>query len=113
LKDKATLTVLNKRDRVAEAWRLEALVHAHQPAVAISAKTGEAIERLQELIAEQLELVLAAPTRLRIPAERADLIAHIYHSGQVIARQETEGAVELTVRLSAKSHATLMAYILS
>ena len=113
LQQKPLVTVLNKRDRVEDALRLCALERAYEPAVSISAKTGEGLERLRSLIAEQLGLLLVAPTALRVPAERSDLVASIYQSAQVLRRQEADGSIELLVRLPAKLKAELSAYLLS
>ena len=111
LERKPTITVLNKRDRVDDALRLQALERAYEPAVAISAKTGQGIERLLELMSDQLGLLLIHPTSLRIPAERSDLVATIYQSAQVLRRQEADGVIQLTARLPAKLKSSLSEYI--
>jgi len=112
LREKPAITVLNKRDRLNDPRQLPSLERLYDPAAAISAKTGEGLERLCALISEQLALRLIEPTRLRLPAERADLIASVYQSGQVLKRVEHDSAIELTARLSAKLEAALSAYIL-
>ena len=111
LREKPTITVLNKRDRVEDALRLQALERAFSPAAAISAKTGQSMEKLLTLIGDQLALLLLPPMHVRVPSERSDIVAAIYHSGQVLKRQETDSAVELIVRLPAKLKAALSAYI--
>jgi GTP-binding protein HflX len=113
LKSKPTITVLNKRDQIQDAGHVAALQRLYEPAAAISAKTGEGIERLQELIGQQLKLLLVHPMRLRIPLERSDLAALVYQSGQVLERRELDGALELTARLPAKLKVPLSPYILS
>ncbi|MBI4597451.1 MAG: GTPase HflX [Candidatus Omnitrophica bacterium] len=50
LHEKPAITILNKRDRVANTDRLTALEHAYRPACAISAKTGEGLEALLALM---------------------------------------------------------------
>ena len=67
LKDKPTVTVLNKCDRVQETWRLPPLAQAHRPAATISAKTGEGVEELCAAIDRELQWLLIEPTRLRVP----------------------------------------------
>jgi GTP-binding protein HflX len=113
LQDKPTITVLNKRDRVKDSWQVRVLERTYDPAVAVSAKTGEGIEKLRVLIGKQLGLLLVEPTRLRVPAERSDIVASIYQSGQVLRRQETDSAIEITARLPAQLRAALSAYILA
>ena len=113
LQQKPTITVLNKCDRVGDAVRLEALTRAYAPAAAISAKTGQGIERLEALIEEQLGLFLSEPIRLRVPLERADVLASIYQSGQVLTRTEADGALVIRARLPGRLQAALSSYILA
>ncbi len=113
LQGKPMITVLNKRDRVEEQRRLAGLELAYAPACAISAKTGEGIERLRELIGEQLGLLLVEPSRLRVPVERADVIASVYQFGQVLRREEANGVIELTARLPDRRKALLSEYLSS
>ena len=63
------------------------------------------------VIAEQFSVLLVEPTRLRIPAERADVLASIYRFGKVLTRAESNGAIELTARLPAKLKVSLSDYI--
>ena len=116
LLDKPIITVLNKADlfRVGHGGvRLEAFEREYDPAVAISAKTGEGIDRLGGLLSEQLAFLFITPSRLRLPAERSDLLASVYQLGQVLRRHEGDGAVELTARLPARLKAALAPYLLS
>ena len=68
---------------------------------------------MRELLDRQLSLLLIQPTHLRVPAERSDLVAAIYQTGQVLKREELDDAIELSARLPAKLKATLSAYVLS
>ncbi len=113
LQQKPLMTVLNKCDRVRDPMRLVALERAYQPAVAISAKTGEGIQQLLTMIGERLGLLLLEPTRLRVPVERSSVVASLYRAGQVLRRQEADGAIELTIRLPAKQKASFSEYIVS
>ena len=111
LRDKPTLTILNKCDQLSDVPRLAALERGYAPAVAISAKTGEGLDRLLMILREQLDCLLVEPVRIRVPVERMDLAASIYQSGQVLGRKELDGAVELTARLPARLKASLSAYL--
>ena len=111
LANKPMVTVLNKRDRLDDPRRAEILEHTYAPACAISAKTGEGLDALLVRIAERFSTLLVEPTRLRVPAEHAELIASIYRSGKVLKRHEADGAIELTARLPAKLKASLSDYI--
>ncbi|MBI3996256.1 MAG: GTPase HflX [Candidatus Omnitrophica bacterium] len=110
LRDKPNVVILNKRDQLTDALQLAALERAYDPAVAISAKTGEGTDRLLTVIGAQLDLLLVEPTRLRMPAERADLVASIYQSGQVLQRRDIDGMTELVARLPSKLKSDLSGY---
>jgi len=111
LREKPLVTVLNKRDLVGDPGALQAVALAVQPAVAISARTGEGLDCLQALIGEQLALRLVAPTRLSVPAQRSDVLALLYREGQVLRRQEADGVIEVTMRLPAKLQVRLAEFI--
>ena len=51
--------------------------------------------------------------RLRVPLERADVLASIYQSGQVLTRTEMDGALVIKARLPGRLQAVLSAYILA
>jgi len=92
LSDRPMLTVYNKIDQVeSEIW-LRRLVEAHQPAVAISAKTGRNLESLLAMLAK----MLGAQRRLvhlRVPLSRPDLIYMIRTGADVV--EETEDGNDL------------------
>ena len=113
LREKPIITVLNKRDQIQDMQKLASLERAYAPAVAISAKTGEGLSFLFSLMEQQLGSLLVEPVALRIPAERSDLIASIYQSGQVLRREEQDGTVKLLARLPAKLQASLSSYFAS
>ena len=107
------VTALNKRDQVQDAGRLRELERRFAPSAAISARTGEGLDRLGALITDQLAALLIEPVRLRIPAEDAEASAAVYAQGQVLRRQEVDGQIELVARLPAKLKASLAAYLLT
>ena len=111
LEAKPRLTVLNKADRVEDHGRLASLERAYAPAVILSAKTGEGMERLAEALGRQLGLLFLEPVRLRVPAERSDVVASIYRSGHVLRREEDGGMVELLARVPAKLKAQLSPFL--
>ena len=111
LKEKPVITVLNKCDCIEDRSRIAALQRSYEPSAAISARTGEGLDRLGALIRDRLGLLLLEPSRLRVPAERSDILASVYRSGQVLRRLEVEGAIELFARLPAKLKADLAPFL--
>ncbi len=107
LEAKPRITLLNKSDRVDHPGRLASLERAYGPSVVLSAKTGSGMERLTEALNQQLGLLLVEPVRLRVPAERSDVVASVYRSGHVLRRQEDGGMIELLARVPAKLMAEL------
>lgn len=107
LQEKPVITVLNKIDKIEDPAKLATLEHVHAPAVAISAKTGEGMDRLSGMIRDRLALLMIEPVRLMLPLDRQDLIASVYQRGQVIRRQEVGTKLELIARLPGKLKSSL------
>jgi GTP-binding protein HflX len=80
--DKLRITVLNKIDRLADKSSLAELEKHFDPAAAVSALTGENVDRLLQkmtgLLFKQFVRI-----ELKIPLERMDLVNLIYSQGQV------------------------------
>ena len=105
LEDRSVVTALNKRDlllgRPMAEQELRALERLYEPSAAISAKTGEGLPALGRLISEGVGLTRQPPARLRLPAERGDILALLYRAAQVLSRREHDGIIELTARIPA------------
>jgi GTP-binding protein HflX len=110
LQDKPRLTVLNKRDLMTDPANVAALERLYAPAVATSATTGAGIDRLLAAISEQMD-ASSQPVRVRIPADRSDLVAAIYRAGQVVRCQEADGAIELIACLPSGMKERLSSYL--
>ncbi len=98
--DKPIIEVWNKADLWAEETRarLEGLAAKRDDVVITSALTGEGLDALQERIAKKLA-ASSAVRRLRLShAEGADL-AWCYRHAEVLAREDAEDGVALTLRL--------------
>jgi GTP-binding protein HflX len=103
------IEVWNKIDLLPEDDRFVVVAKARRraeqgeaPAVAVSAVSGQGIERLRETIAE---LVDDAPeTDLRVPPGDGEALAWLYQNGRVLERaDESDGSVALTVKLDAQA----------
>ena len=114
--EKSTIMVLNKMDRLnagsngAGAGALHRLQERHPHAVAISAVTGEGMASLLAEIGTQLR-----PKRefleLRVPHDRAAVIARLHQVGQVVARSYRGPAARFKVRIPPHLHAEFAPYI--
>jgi GTP-binding protein HflX len=91
------LVVFNKTDAHPDA---AALVAGEQGSVAVSALTGEGIERLQLVLADRLR-ALARVVELVVPYERGDVVAALHRSGEVLVESFEADATRLRVRLVA------------
>src|SRR5690606_26565462 len=101
--DKRVIEVWNKVDLIDEAERarlLEAPAGGMRP-VAISAISGEGIDRLAALIEERIAGSLSTLNVVIAPKQAAE-IDWLYRNTAVVARKDREdGGVELTVRATA------------
>jgi GTP-binding protein HflX len=92
--DRPELLVVNKVD-VADAGVVDDLLASHEGAVAVSAATGEGIEKLEEVIAARLRM-LDPVVELAVPYERGDVVAALHREGDVLV--EVHGDRETRVR---------------
>ncbi len=89
------LVVVNKSD----AGEPEPLRRAEPDAVAVSALTGDGVDKLLDRIAD----VLAPSTVLvtfDVPYGRGDLLAALHREGDVMSEEPGDGVIAVTVRLS-------------
>jgi GTP-binding protein HflX len=101
--EKSTLMVFNKVDRLNDNGALNRLQEKYPDAVAISAITGDGISTLLEEIGTRLR-----PARefleLRVPHERAAVIARLHKVGQVIERRYHGKAAKFKARIPPHHH---------
>jgi len=100
--DRRVLEVWNKIDRLDESDRERLLDQAsadgRDKPVAISAATGEGVDRLAALIEQRIAGVLQ-DVRVELRPEEAGEIDWLYRNGQVVERVDREdGGVELVLR---------------
>jgi GTPase len=92
--DRPELLVVNKID-LADPGDVDDLIAAHASSVAVSAATGEGIEKLTETLAMRLR-ALDPVVELAVPYERGDVIAALHREGEVLV--EVHGDRETRVR---------------
>jgi GTPase len=94
--DVPELLVINKVD-AADPERVQELGGANG-AVAISARTGEGVDKLLEVIGERLR-ALAVVTELVIPYSRGDVLAALHRDGEVLVEVHAEEGTRVRARL--------------
>ena len=92
--DRPELLVVNKLD-AADPGVVDDMLASHEGAVAVSAATGEGIEKLEEVIAARLRMVDPV-VELAVPYERGDVVAALHRDGDVLV--EVHGDRETRVR---------------
>jgi GTPase len=101
--EKPTIMVFNKMDKLNGGGALNWLLEKFPHAVGISAATGEGVSHLLAELGTQLK-----PKRefleLRIPHERAKVIARLHKVGQVIERRYSGKTVKFKARIPPHFH---------
>jgi GTP-binding protein HflX len=92
--DLPELLVVNKLD-VAGPDAVDDLLGANPSAVAVSAVTGEGVDKLREVLADRLR-ALDRIVELAVPYERGDVMAALHRAGEVLV--EVHGDRETRVR---------------
>ena len=98
--ERRVVEVLNKADLMGGA---DAVPHL-EGTIAVSALTGDGLDRLRAALDERLAAGLETVEYRLSPADGAG-IAWLYEHGEVLSREDTEEAVRLTVRLSPAARA--------
>src|SRR5690606_9808904 len=88
--DVPELLVFNKRDLAPEA--ADRLVDVWEGSVAVSAATGEGIDRLLRAVSDRLRS-LTTVVELLIPFDRGDVLAAVYRAGEVLRESPGEGGM--------------------
>jgi GTP-binding protein HflX len=99
---KQMLVVFNKVDKVSDPSALYALRRHFPEAVSVSAKTGEGMDELINRISEFVArgtITIA----LRLPSERADLLARLHREGSVHDLQYEEGFTRAAATIPTRS----------
>ena len=97
--DRRVVEVWNKVDLLTDADRAHLLEQAGaQQPIAISAISGEGVDRLAALVEERIAGVLSA-VEVRLLPERAGDVDWLYRNGEVLARTDRDdGGIDLTIR---------------
>ncbi|WP_258726742.1 GTPase HflX [Cellulomonas sp. NS3] len=95
--DVPEVIVLNKAD-LAEPEALARLRSREPGSIVVSARTGEGIEALQALIADQLPRP-SVTVDVVIPYDRGDLVHRVHQHGEIDSEEHTEAGTALRARV--------------
>ncbi len=104
------LLVVNKVD-AAPAPVVQRLLALHPGSVAVSATTGEGIDRLIEALDERLAPV-TVDLELLVPHERGDVVASLHRFGEVLSEVHEQDGVRLEARLPAAEASAFLPFSL-
>ena len=107
--DVPELIAFNKSDQVKDEG-LQHLLRRHEGSLALSARTGEGLERLLSSIGDRLRS-LTEVVDLLIPWSRGDVIAAVHREGEVLLEQHEEGGARIRARLDEISQDLLAEFI--
>ena len=106
--DVPEVIVVNKAD-VADPEVIDRLTRTHKHAVVVSARTGEGLEALLELVAEGLPKP-DVEVDLLLPYDRGDLLSRVHDHGEVLAMEHTEAGTRVRAKVHGQALASLAAY---
>ena len=108
-RDIPEIIVFNKCDLIDEDQQM--LVRGLEPnAVFVSAKTGEGVEELQQLIADRIPEPDVEVTAV-IPYEHGEIVSMIHKSGHVLDTDYVESGTRIHARVSVEMSKRLASYI--
>ncbi len=107
---KEMLVVFNKIDKVAEDGRLAALRTHFPDALFVSVQTGAGLDALVERI-EDFVNKDRATVELRLPADRADLLARVHREGAVLEVHYEEDGVRVLAALPRRTLEALQPFV--
>ena len=102
------IIVINKAD-IAEAEVIDRLTRANKHAVVVSARTGEGIDRLLQVVAEALPKPDVVVDVL-IPYDRGDLVSRLHEYGEILDSEHTEHGTRVRAKVHKHALGDLAAY---
>jgi GTP-binding protein HflX len=107
--DVPELLVVNKTD-VADPGDVDALLGSHRDSVAVSATTGENVDKLVDLVAQKLRS-LARIVELMIPYDRGDVLAALHRDADVLVEVHADEGARVRARVPERELGRLAAFL--
>ena len=111
LRDVPELLVVNKTD-IATADEVHTLLGAHADSLAVSAASGEGIEKLVDLIGQRLR-ALARIVELVIPYDRGDVLAALHRDADVLVEVHADDGARGRARIPDRDLTRLASFIVT
>ncbi|MFN8138485.1 MAG: GTPase HflX [Fimbriimonadales bacterium] len=108
--NKPMLTVFNKLDLVKEKAELREQMNLNDPAVAMSAKTGEGADALCDAVAQMIRSLLT-PVVATIPYDKSGLVQECYDFGRVLDVQHEADGIHLSAEVTSAMASKLKPYV--
>jgi GTPase len=109
--DVPEVVVVNKIDAT-DPGTLARLLRAEPHAVAVSARTGEGLDKLQGLVESELPTPPVEVEAL-VPYERGELISQVHGSGEVLSIEHESSGTRVRARVSEGLAAALKPYVVT
>jgi len=100
--------VVNKAD-AADPEVLDRLRRSEKHSIVVSARTGEGLEQLRALIADELPQP-DIDVEVLVPYDRGDLVSRIHETGEVLASEHVATGTRMTARVTPDLAGDLTAY---
>ncbi len=104
------LLVFNKADLRPDV--ADDLLDRYPSSVAVSARTGDGLERFLQVLADRLRSITAV-VELLVPYERGDVLASVHREGEVVSTFHDEAGVRVRARLSDASAGRLSEFVVA
>ena len=106
--DVKEVIVVNKSD-IADPEVMDRLLRSEKHVIAVSARTGEGMDALVALIADELPQPDISVDVL-VPYDRGDLVSRLHEEGEILASEHVGAGTHVTARVNADLAAELAAY---
>jgi GTPase len=106
--DVREVIVINKAD-LADPEVIDRLRRHEKHSIVVSARTGEGLDELRSLIADELPQP-DIDVEVLVPYDRGDLVSRIHETGEVLASEHVENGTRMTARVRPELAGDLRAY---
>jgi GTP-binding protein HflX len=107
--DVPELLVVNKTD-IADPGQVDTLLGSHRDSIAVSAVTGEGVEKMVDLVAQKLRS-LARIVELLVPYDRGDVLAALHRDADVLVEVHGDDGARIRARIPERELGRIAAFL--